>query len=521
VETRRARACTLDSFLKERYAPHMVSRWRSGAGQVARIRAAFPGLLDKRLDEIDAWTIEKWRANKLNKGRTSATVNRDMSALKAALARAVDWNLLPENPLRRVKLTLQDKSAKVRYLTPEEHARLMQALDAREECLRQERESANVWRREPEYDEFPDLPEATFAGHLEPMVILSLNTGARDDALPLYVQKNGARVGKSGDQLAVKVRGKTLQKTRLIETSQVCLFGGAQLTTPAIQQCLARSIPVLYFSHGGWFYGMTQGLGHKNVGLRQAQYRADDDPERCRQLARDLVNVKILNAHTLLRRNHPDPPRAALDALKNLAERATAAESLESLLGIEGMAAKTYFAHFGGLLKPAPPPDHASEAPGLDFAFNHRNRRPPGDPVNAMLSFAYALFTKDWAITLAAVGFDPYLGFYHQPRYGRPALALDMMEPFRPLVPDSVVLWSVNNGVVGPADFLRRGGAVALKNEARRKFILAYEKRMDDLVTHPVFNYRISYRRVLEVQARLLARTLAGEIPRLLDFLTR
>jgi len=182
------------------------------------------------------------------------------------------------------------------------------------------------------------------------------------------------------------------------------------------------------------------------------------------------------------------------------------------------MAAKTYFAHFGRMLKAAPAEN--AEA-GLNFAFEHRNRRPPRDPVNAMLSLAYALFTKDWTITLASVGFDPYLGFYHQPRYGRPALALDMMEPFRPLIPDSVVLWAVNNGVVTPGDFLRRGGGVALKDDPRRKFILAYEKRMDDLVTHPVFNYRISYRRVLEVQARLLARTLTGEIPRLPAFLTR
>jgi len=341
---------------------------------------------------------------------------------------------------------------------------------------------------------------------------------ARDDALPLYVQKHGAVVGKKGDQLAVKVRGETLQKARLMETSQVCVFTAAHLTTPAVQACLARSIPVLFFSHGGWFYGMTQGLGHKNVGLRQAQYRAADDDALCLQLARDLVNVKILNSRTLLRRNHPDAPRDALDALKALAERATAAPAIESLLGIEGMAAKTYFAHFGALLKPTAP---TGDTPGLDFAFEHRNRRPPRDPVNAMLSFAYALLTKDWTITLAAVGLDPYLGFYHQPRYGRPALALDMMEPFRPLIPDSVVLWAVNNGVVAPNDFLRRGRAVALKNDARRKFILAYEKRMDDLVTHPVFNYRVSYRRILEVQARLLARTLTGEIPRLPDFLTR
>ncbi len=344
---------------------------------------------------------------------------------------------------------------------------------------------------------------------------------ARDDALPLYVQKHGAVIGKHADQLVVKVRGEKVQSARLIETSQVCIFGGATLTTPALQECLARSIPVLFFSFGGWFYGMTHGLGHKNVGLRQAQYRVASEPDRCLQLARDLVHQKILNARTLLRRNHPDPPRAALDALKQSVGRAAEAESLESLLGVEGMGAKTYFAHFGALLKPTGTAGGEGSDPGMAFSFEHRNRRPPRDPVNAMLSLAYALLAKDWTITLAAVGLDPYLGFYHQPRYGRPALALDMMEPFRPLIPDSVVLWAVNNGVVAPGDFIRRGGAVALKDDARRKFILAYEKRMDDLVTHPVFNYRISYRRVLEVQARLLARTLTGELPRLPAFLTR
>lgn len=346
-------------------------------------------------------------------------------------------------------------------------------------------------------------------------------TPARDDALPLYVQKHGATLSKHGERIRVTAQKEKLQEARFIETSQVCIFGGAQMTTPALQQCLARQIPVLYFSYGGWFYGKTEGLGHKNVALRQAQYGTAGNPAKCLECARDLVRTKILNSRTLLRRNHPDAPRNALESLKDHAEKAAAATSLESLLGIEGMAAKTYFAHFGALLKPAPAACKESQESSLNFSFEHRNRRPPRDPVNAMLSFAYALFTKDWTITLAAVGFDPYLGFYHQPRYGRPALALDMMEPFRPLIPDSVVLWSVNNGVITPSDFLRRAGAVALKDEARRKFILAYEKRMDDLVTHPVFNYRISYRRILEVQARLLARTLTGEIPRLPDFLTR
>lgn len=389
--------------------------------------------------------------------------------------------------------------------------------------------------RPPPLEGSPKCPRCSLAGICLPDETNTLLTGddpaeedrvrrlvpARDDALPLYVQKHGAVVGKRGDRLAVSVKGETLQEARLMETSQLCVFGGAQITTPAIQECLSRNIPVLFFSFGGWFYGMTQGLGHKNVALRQAQYRAADDTARCLQLARDLVRVKILNSRTMLRRNHPDAPQDALEGLKRQAENATTAVSLESLLGIEGMAAKIYFAHFGALLKQAPQREAASREGALNFAFEHRNRRPPRDPVNAMLSLAYSLFAKDWTITLAAVGLDPWLGFYHQPRYGRPALALDMMEPFRPLIPDSVVLWSVNNGVISPDDFLCRAGAVALKDDARRKFILAYEKRMDDLVTHPVFNYRISYRRVIEVQARLLARTLTGEIGSLPDFLTR
>jgi len=141
--------------------------------------------------------------------------------------------------------------------------------------------------------------------------------------------------------------------------------------------------------------------------------------------------------------------------------------------------------------------------------------------VNALLSYAYGLLTKDLMVTAWTVGFDPFLGFYHKPRYGRPALALDLMEEFRPIIADSVVISAVNNGIVGPDDFVRRGPAVALKDNARRKFIQAYERRLDTLVTHPLFGYRISYRRVLEVQVRLLGRFLYGEIDSYPGFRTR
>ena len=154
------------------------------------------------------------------------------------------------------------------------------------------------------------------------------------------------------------------------------------------------------------------------------------------------------------------------------------------------------------------------------FELDGRNRRPPRDPVNAMLSFAYSLLTKEFAVTLETVGLDPMLGFYHQTRFGRPSLALDLMEEFRPIVADSVVVGVVNNGVLKPDDS-RGSTGVAIAAGGKKKFIEAYERRMDQLVTHPVFGYRISYRRVIEVQARLLGRLLLGEIEAYPSFRTR
>ncbi len=155
------------------------------------------------------------------------------------------------------------------------------------------------------------------------------------------------------------------------------------------------------------------------------------------------------------------------------------------------------------------------------FDFTTRNRRPPLDPVNALLSYAYALLVRTWTVTLTAVGFDPYRGFYHQPRYGRPALALDMMEPFRPLVADSAVIQAINNGEVKPTDFISAAGAVSLTNDGRKRFIAAFERRIDHEITHPIFGYRLSYRRLFEVQARLLGRFLLGDISEYPNFTTR
>lgn len=338
---------------------------------------------------------------------------------------------------------------------------------------------------------------------------------ARDDALPLYVQSAGARVGKRGDELVVTLRDGTRDSAQIGNTSHVALFGHVQISTQALQELCARGVTVSYLSSGGWLYGITRGMDHKHIELRRLQFAAAADPARCLPLARRFTAVKIRNCRTLVRRNADAAPAHAIDRMKELIDAAESAPSLESLLGIEGSAARVYFDAFATMLHP---PDAAAR---LAFDFDGRNRRPPRDPVNALLSFGYAMLVKDVATTLVAVGFDPYQGFYHQPRYGRPALALDLMEEFRPLIVDSVVLGAINTGAIQRGDFVCRGGAVALTPAGRSAFLRAYERRIDELVSHPVFGYRISYRRVLEVQIRLLARHLSGEIDNYPPFTTR
>jgi CRISPR-associated protein Cas1 len=338
---------------------------------------------------------------------------------------------------------------------------------------------------------------------------------ARDDAQPLYVQEQGARVGLDGDVLEVRSREQgVIGKARLFELSQLVVLGNVQVSTQAIRELCGRGIPVCWMSFGGWLSGFTDGLGHNNVEIRRAQFRAADDAGAALGLARRFVRNKIANCRTLLRRNHPDAPEATLRELSALSEATEGAPGLPELLGLEGNAARLYFEAFPALIR-------ATGGGELKFDFTTRSRRPPRDPVNALLSFAYSLLAKDITVTARAVGLDPFLGFYHQPRHGRPALALDLMEEFRPIIADSVVLSAINTGVVTSVDFVRSSLGVAMKAEGRKRFMRAYERRMEEEVTHPVFGYRISYRRILEVQCRLLTRHLLGEIASYPEFRTR
>lgn len=323
---------------------------------------------------------------------------------------------------------------------------------------------------------------------------------------PMFVQTPGAVVRKKGEVLEVWAEEEKVGEMRMLEVSQVVLMGRAHITEPAVHELMKREIPIAHVSQGGWLQGVTEGLPHKNILLRQQQFRIADDPRASLAIARALVRAKILNQRVLLRRNGGDDlPRPVLDELRRAARDAQRAADLDTLLGHEGRAARTYFGSFQRMLRPQGGRD-------VRFDFETRSRRPPRDPVNALLSFAYSMLTREWLAVCRTVGFDPYLGYLHKPRYGRPALALDLMEPFRPLIADSVVIRVINNGEVRASHFVERLGAVGLTSYGRRAFLDTFEQRLTQEIVHPVFGYRCDYRRVFEVEARLLARHLTGEL---------
>lgn len=334
---------------------------------------------------------------------------------------------------------------------------------------------------------------------------------SRDDQIPVYVVGHGQIVKKRDERLEFWLKEDKVGEVKLRDVAQLSLYGGVGITTPALADLLQRGVPVCHFSHGGWFYGISQGNTSKNVELRIRQFGWAGDSTKSLKIARSFVSGKIRNSRTLIRRNDPGSPKSVLTSLNRLAGEAEMAESAESLLGIEGAAAQIYFSRFNNLLKSGE----------VCFSFENRSKRPPKDPVNAVLSYLYGVMAKELFVTLQAVGFDPYLGFYHRPRYGRPALALDFMEEFRPLIADSVTITLFNNGELTENDFIYRGLGVSLNQKGKKTVIAGYERRMSSEVTHPIFSYRVSYRRILEVQARLLARVIQGEIQEYPPFCTR
>ena len=334
---------------------------------------------------------------------------------------------------------------------------------------------------------------------------------ARDDAVPVYVVGQGKTVRKRGERLEIWAhdQGK-INEARIREVSQLCLYGGVEVTTPAMIELMQRGVPVMHFSHGGWFLGIGQGMCHKNVLLRIKQFQWAGDEERSLSIARRMIYGKVNNCRYLLRKKGASANQEALSSLERIASEVERAESQSSLLGLEGAAAEIYFQSLGASLKG-----------DQGFSFQNRNKRPPKDPVNATLSYLYGVLVKELFSTALAVGFDPYLGFYHQPRYGRPALALDLMEEFRPVIADATAFSLLNNQELAEGDFIRAGIGISLTPEGKKKVIAGYERRIQTEINHPVFGYKVSYRRAMEVQARLLARVLSGELKEYPVFISR
>lgn len=333
------------------------------------------------------------------------------------------------------------------------------------------------------------------------------------DHRPVYVQEQGGVVGIRGERLEVRKDRNLLASYRLIDVSQLNLQGNVTLSAYTMRALRAREIPVCWFSYGGWFSGIAVGLPSGYVDVRRAQFTAA--PELTLAAARRMIAGKVRNSRTMLRRNARTDSGHVVEQLGRLASAAMNVSSYASLLGTEGTAARLYFSAFTSMLAPA--------VAELDERFdqNGRGRRPPPDPVNALLSFAYSLLVKDLTCITNTVGLDPYLGVLHRPRFGRPALALDLAEEFRPLVAESTVLQALNNGEVAAGDFTTRAAGCQLDVGGRRAFLAAYERRLDHEITHPVFGYKVTYRRAMDVQARLLAAYLTGEVDEYVPFMTR
>jgi CRISPR-associated protein Cas1 len=363
------------------------------------------------------------------------------------------------------------------------------------------------------------LPDETLALRQVPEVEGTTNGAvrrlypARDDALPLYVQVQGARVGKRGKQLIITKSDEEVGRARLKDISQLVLCGNVSVSTQTVHLLCEANVPIVYLSRGHWFYGITHGITLRNAYDRVAQFRAASDPERTLAFARAVVQAKGTNQRTLLLRNASPRPEREITEIATLLRKVPYAPDPGALLGLEGGIAAKYFSQFSAVLRPR---DFDAE-----WDFNSRNRRPPRDPVNALLSFGYALLAKECTVALLAEGLDPWWGLYHQPRHGRPSLALDLMEEFRPLIVDSAVLTAINNGMVTTSHFTRSQAACLLNDRGRKAFIRAYEARLDQLVTHPLFDYRCSWRSVIRVQARLLARWLRGDVPEYVGMTTR
>jgi CRISPR-associated protein Cas1 len=336
----------------------------------------------------------------------------------------------------------------------------------------------------------------------------------RDDGIHVVLQKEGVRVGVRGQSIRITDKeGEVVRAFPLANVESIAVLGGVQVSTQALCVFADHEVPLAFMSSAGRLVAMMDPMGPTSAAVRAAQVRILDRPEKALELARAVTVAKIANQRTLLMRNHASLPSRVAAGLQDAANAAERALTMDELRGHEGNAAAIYFANFAGLFKQG-----VSEI-AARFTAHGRQRRPPPDPINAVLSFGYSMLANECTAACRLACLEPTLGALHSTRPGRPALALDLMEPFRPLIADSVAVSAFNRGELAEGHFLDTSAGCALTDYGRKGFFLAHGRRMDTEVKHPVFDYRLSYRRMLMLHARLVAAWLLGEIPTL-SFLT-
>lgn len=340
----------------------------------------------------------------------------------------------------------------------------------------------------------------------------------------LYVTEPGTRVYKENDRLIIKRGEDVLDAVPFIKVEQVVLVGrGVSVTTAALHALTKRGVAVIYLSGSGRFLSRVTGQEHKHSRLRQRQAVLAENQQFALLAASGIVYGKVTNQRVLVQRHSERAPwsRDALAGMDAMIQRTRQADNLDQLRGYEGQGAREYFSLLRRLFKP--PVD------GQNWGFERRVYYPPTDPINALLSFSYSLLLRDMTTACELIGLDPYIGFFHVIDYGRPSMALDLMEEFRPIVANSIVLEAVNRPFVAlrdfelvdlgeaeqerPADQEPRAStrAVYLAREGREKLVQLYETRVNEMVISTPDGERISYRALLQTQAHKMARFILGE----------
>lgn len=315
----------------------------------------------------------------------------------------------------------------------------------------------------------------------------------------LYVTQPDAVLSKTAEAFKVALKQQdgawTKHSVAAQTVEQVVLMGNPQITGDALVYALELGMPIHYLSCFGKYLGSALPAYSRNGQLRLAQYAAYCDSAHRLEIVKSIVTGKIHNQYTVLYRH--DQKENILKSRKQLVKEQT---TLDEVRGVEGLAAREYFACWSAMLEE-------------QWSFNGRTRRPPLDEVNALLGFAYGLLQVQVTAAVHMAGLDPYIGYLHEVTRGQPAMVLDLMEEFRPLIADNLILSVISHKELKPDDFTETFGAYRLSETGRKKFLTAWERKMNDEFKHPTFGYRCHYRRAIELQARLLSRHLQEKVP--------